>query len=121
MDGYIVKRILSKEKSQGFWDKEHLVARVFAAAEMGIAALPTAEERIAATKREKAQLLDMPNGSILPETFTLKEGWVKESVCMNSWPPIFLSDIAIFLMADHPGSDVDFHIGIYRRLYGIQP
>ena len=27
---------------------------------------------------------------------------------MTSWPPIYLSDITMFLMSDHPGKDVDF-------------
>ena len=89
--------------------KEHLVARVFAAAEMGIEELPTAEERVTTTKREKAKLLVLPNGNSLPDPFTLKEGWVKERCSMTSWPPIYLSDITLFLMADHPGNYVNFH------------
>ena len=54
--------------------KAELVARVFAAAEMGIAIKPTAQERIATTEKEKAKLLIMPNGTSVPDT----EGWVGE-------------------------------------------
>ena len=43
--------------------KAELVARVFAAAEMGIAIKPTAQERIGTTEKEKATLLIMPNGT----------------------------------------------------------
>lgn len=89
--------------------KAELVACVFAVAEMGIAIKPTAQERIATTEKEKATLLIMPNGTSVPDPLTLKDGWVKESESMTSWPPIYLSDITLFLMSDHPGKDVDFH------------
>ena len=88
--------------------KAELVARVFAAAEMGIAIKPTVQERIATTEKEKATLLIMPNGTSVPDPLTLKDGWVKESESMTSWPPIYLSDITL-MMSDHPGKDVDFH------------
>ena len=52
--------------------KQELVARVFAASEMGIPVQPTAEERMATTASEKAWLLDMGNGSSLPDPSTLK-------------------------------------------------
>lgn len=89
--------------------KAELVARVFAAAEMGIAIKPTALERIATIEKEKAKLLIMPNETSVPDPLTLKDSWVKESESMTSWPPIYLSDITLFLMSDHPGKDVDFH------------
>ena len=73
--------------------KAELVARVFALAEMGIAIKPTAQERIATTEKEKAKLLIMPNGTSVPDPLTLKDGWVKESESMSSWPPIYLSDV----------------------------
>ena len=73
--------------------KAELVARVFAAAEMGIAIKPTAQERIATTEKEMAKLLIMPNGTSVPDPLTLKDGWVKESESMTSWPPIYLSDV----------------------------
>ena len=76
---------------------------------MGIAIKPTAQERIATTEKEKATLLILPNGTSVPDPLTLKGGWVKESESMTSWPPIYLSDITLFLMSDHPGKDVDFH------------
>ena len=72
--------------------KAELVARVFAAAEMGIAIKPTALERIATIEKEKAKLLIMPNETSVPDPLTLKDSWVKESENMTSWPPIYLSD-----------------------------
>ena len=80
--------------------KAELVARVFAAAEMGISIKPTALERIATTEKEKAKLLIMPNGTSVPDPLTLKDGWVKESENMTSWPPIYLSDITLFLVRE---------------------
>ena len=88
--------------------KQELVARVFAASEMGIPVLPTAEERIATTANKKARLLDFGNGSSLPDPSTLKD-WLRESDAITSWPAIFLSDITVFLMDDHPGRDVALH------------
>ena len=64
--------------------KQKLVAREFAASEMGIPVQPTAEERIATTVNEKAQLLDMGNGSSLPDPSTLKD-WLHESDAITSW------------------------------------
>ena len=78
--------------------KQELVARVFAASEIGIPVQPTAEERIATTANEEARLLDLGNGSSLPDPSTLKD-WLRESDAITSWPPIFLSDITVFLMS----------------------
>ena len=61
--------------------------------------------RIATTANEKARLLDLGNGSSLPDPSTLKH-WLRESDAITSWPLIFLSDIAVFLTEDHPGKDV---------------
>lgn len=88
--------------------KVELVARVFAASEMGVPIEPTAVERASETHGEKAQLLQTSDGE-LPAPSMLKNGWLCESESITSWPPIFLSDITIFLMADHPGRDVNIH------------
>ena len=63
---------------------------------------------IATTANEKARLLDLGNGSSLPDPSTLKD-WLRESDAITSWPPIFLSDITVFLMEDHPGKEVALH------------
>ena len=76
---------------------------------MGIDIKPTAQERIVATEKEKVKLLVMPNGTSVRDPLILKGGWVTENESMTSWPPIYLSDITLFLMSDHPGKDVDFH------------
>ena len=77
--------------------KAELVARVFAASEMGHEVQPTAKERIALTEKEKANLLVMPDGVSVPDPLTIKDSWVKESDGMTSWPPVYLSDITFFL------------------------
>ena len=43
--------------------------------------------------------------------FTQKRSlhWLRESGAITSWPPIFLSDITVFLMEDRSGKDVDLH------------
>ena len=69
-------------------NKQELVARVFAASEMGIPVQTTAVERIATTANEKVQLLDMGNGSSLADPSTMKD-WLRESDAITSWPPIF--------------------------------
>ena len=71
-----------------FGNKQELVARVFAASEMGIPVQATAVERIATTANEKVQLLDMGNGSSLADPFPMKD-WLRESDAITSWPPIF--------------------------------
>ena len=85
-----------------------LVARVLAASEMGVPVQPAAEERMATTPNKKARLLDLGNGSSLPDPSTLKD-WLGESDAVTSWPLIFHSDITVFLMEDHPGKDVALH------------
>ena len=81
---------------------------MFAASEIRIPVLPTAEERIATIANEKARLLDFGNGSSLPDPSTLKD-WLCESDAITSSPAIFLSDITVFLKDDHPGKDVALH------------
>ena len=64
--------------------KQELVARMFAASEMGVPVQLAAEETIATTANEKAQL---GNRSSLPDPFTLKV-WLRKSDAITSWPPI---------------------------------
>ena len=104
-----LKEFCRNQDSKVSGTKAKLVARVFAAAEMRIAIKPSAQERIATTEKEKAKLFIMPNGTSVPDPLTLKDGWVKVGEGMTSWPPIYLSDITLFLMSDHPGKDVDFN------------
>ena len=104
-----LKEFCRNQDSKVSGTKAKLVARVFAAAEMRIAIKPSAQERIATTEKEKGKLFIMPNGTSVPDPLTLKDGWVKLGEGMTSWPPIYLSDITLFLMSDHPGKDVDFN------------
>ena len=59
--------------------------------------------------RTRTKLLKIPDGTVLPDPLFLTEGWLRETEGITSWPPIYLSDITVFLMADHPGKDVDLH------------
>ena len=90
-------------------NKAELVARVFAASEMGIPVQPSANELITRTETEKARLLIAPDKTQMPDPLSLKDNWLCESDGLTSWPPIFLSDITVFLMKEHPGKDVDLH------------
>ena len=89
--------------------KAELVARVFAASEMAIPLAPTTEEQLSGMEKEKAKLPVMPDGKQLPDPLALKDCWLPERESITSWPPIFLSDKSLLLMADHPVKDVDFH------------
>ena len=79
---------------------EH-VARIFAASEMGIQIQPTAQELIAKASFEKSKLLEKPNIT-LPDPFNLNSGWLKEKDGLTSWLTIFLSDLTVFPMSEHP-------------------
>ncbi|XP_066023281.1 uncharacterized protein [Pocillopora verrucosa] len=89
--------------------KAELVARVFATSEMGIQVQASAKELMCITESERAKLLFTPEGSKLPDPLGLKDGWIDEKDGLTSWPPIFLSDITKYLMADHPGKDIKLH------------
>ena len=88
--------------------KTELVARVFAALEMNVKIEPTAEARYRDIQKEKSKLLQSPDGK-LPDPEDLKDDWLSELEGMATWPPIFLSDITIFLMQEHPGKEVSMH------------
>ena len=90
-------------------NKAELVARVFAASEMGIPVQPSADELITRTETEKAKLLIAPEKTQMPDPSSLNDNWLRESDGLTSWPPIFVSDITVFLMKEHPGKDVDLH------------
>ena len=90
-------------------NKAELVAEVFAASEMGINVEPSANEQITRTETEKAKLLMAPDKNQMPDPLSLKDNWLRESDGLTSWSPIFLSDITVFLMKEHPGKDVDLH------------
>ena len=94
--------------------KAEVVARVFAASEMGIPVQAKAEERASRIHNEKSKLLETPSGKF-PDPSTLMNGWLCESENMISWLTIFLSDMTIFLIADHPGEDVKVHERILSK------
>ena len=83
---------------------------------MAIPLAPTAEEQLSGMEKEKAKLLVMPDGKQLPDPLALKDGWLPERESITSWPPIFLSDITLFLMADHPGIGCRFPRAYFERV-----
>ena len=91
--------------------RQELVARAFSAAEQNVEICADAKERELQSKTEMKNLLLTPEGT-LPDPMTLNDGWVGEKNGMVLWPPIFLSDITMYLMKDHPGNDVS----LQRRL-----
>ncbi|KAK2564196.1 hypothetical protein P5673_012440 [Acropora cervicornis] len=76
---------------------------------MGIPTTLTAEELVKKTELEKANLLMVLVKITLPDASSLENGWLDETNGIESWPPIYLSDITIYLMKDHPGKDIDLH------------
>lgn len=76
--------------------KHELVARVFEALEMEIPFQPLLH----------CQIWKM---DLLCQILLTLKHWLCESDAITSWPPIFLSDITVFLMEDHPRKDVALH------------
>ena len=48
----------------------------------------------------------LPDPSTLPQN---SNSWLCESEGITSWPQIFLSDITVLLMNDHPGREISIH------------
>ena len=85
--------------------KDELVARVFAAHEQNYPVAEDSSERLAKSKLEFERLLATLD-NVLPDPLSLKDGWIGEIEGMKQWPQILLSDIALYIMKDHPGNDV---------------
>ncbi|XP_070557252.1 uncharacterized protein [Ptychodera flava] len=101
-----LKDYLRKRNMKTSGRKDELVARVFAAMEQNIPESPTASEMSAERHLFLVSLLTTPEGNILPDPMSLGDGWVGEDRGMEMWPSIFLSDITMYIMANHPGNDV---------------
>ncbi|XP_070561234.1 uncharacterized protein [Ptychodera flava] len=103
LQDYVFKRGLKKDGT-----KAMLVARAFAAWEMGIPLNKTQQEIIEEKEKEYSTLLSTSSGQ-LPNPLLIKDGWVGESEGgVKKWPPIYFNDICQFVMVDHPGRNVDF-------------
>lgn len=85
--------------------KEELVACVFAAAEQNLPVCIKATDHVIQTQRERESLVATPESN-LPDPSTLQDGWIVELNGMTKWPPILLSDIALYIMKEHPGNDI---------------
>lgn len=85
--------------------KEELLARVFIAVEQNVPEYLEAADIVLQTKLEQRSLLTTAAEGDLPDPSTIKDGWIGELVEMELWPPIFLSDLTMYIMKDHPGND----------------
>ena len=56
-----------------------------------------------------------PDKTQMPDPLSLKDIWLCKINDLTSWPLIFLSDITVFLMKEHPGKDVDLHQGVLKE------
>ncbi|XP_070562483.1 uncharacterized protein [Ptychodera flava] len=103
-----LKSFLRKRNLKVSGRKVELVARVFAAAEQNIPVAKTASEIATEIDKSVQSLLSLPESdSVVPDPMKLNDGWIGETEGMKQWPPIFLSDITMFIMADHPGNDIN--------------
>ena len=77
--------------------KQELVARVFAAVENGVEPVKSAveiEKEIRTEYDSKLKVDDI----IIPDPYTLTEGWVDEKYGMKFWPMVLYPDIFNYLM-----------------------
>ena len=89
--------VLPKRHLKVSGNKAELVAPVFAASKMSIPVQPSANELITRTETGKAKLLITPDKTQMPDPWSLKDNWLRESNSLTSWPSIFLSDVTMFL------------------------
>ncbi|XP_031557009.1 uncharacterized protein LOC116293689 [Actinia tenebrosa] len=100
-----LKEFLRKRNLKVTGKKQELVARVFAAFEQRIPISLQGASLVKQTKEEQSRLLTTDEG-ILPDPLTLKDCWFGEVKGISQWPPIFLSDITMYIMKDHPGNNI---------------
>ena len=86
---------------------------------MVISIEPTAKKIMFHAEHERTKLLKMPDGSVSPDPLVLTKEWLRELDGITSWPSIFLSDITVFLKANHPGKDVEFKEEKPSRLFEL--
>ena len=106
-----LKEYLKKRGLKVSGRKQELVARVFAAVEQNIPVSESAAVLVAQASKEREILLVTP-GENLPDPTTLVASWIGESEGMKLWPSIFLCDITMYIMKDHPGNNIP----LQRRL-----
>ncbi len=73
-----------------------LAARAFICWEQNIPTNESQEHRLRRNLCSYAQKL-VVKGTVIPDPFTLAEGWLDESTSKSMWPPVFITDIADFL------------------------
>ncbi len=73
-----------------------LAARAFVCWEQKIPANESQEHRLRRDLNSYAQKLVI-NGTVIPDPFTIANGWLDESLSKTMWPPVFITDIADFL------------------------
>lgn len=95
---FLSRRGLSTDGS-----KAELSALCYAAAKMKISIKPSDEDYCKQNDKDYINLLTI-DSLTLPDPLKLCDGWVDETDGISVWPPVFLSDIANFLMANSDNS-----------------
>ncbi|KAJ8302445.1 hypothetical protein KUTeg_018841, partial [Tegillarca granosa] len=91
---FLCRRGLSTDGS-----KAELTALCYAAAKMKISVKLSGEDYLKQIEKDYMDILTLES-LILPDPLKLCDGWVDETDGISVWPPVFLSDIANFLMAN---------------------
>lgn len=110
-----LKQFLSKRSLKIEGNKATLVARAFAAWEMEIPLSKTSMQLETEKNTCYQALLTVDMGSrsiVLPDPRREVSNWISEKEGMKDWPPIYFSDICVFILSKHPGKDV----GMRRRI-----
>ncbi|KAJ8317469.1 hypothetical protein KUTeg_005373 [Tegillarca granosa] len=105
---FLCRRGLSTDGS-----KAELTALCYAAAKMKISVKPSGEDYLKQIEKDYMDLLTLES-LILPDPLKLCDGWVDETDGISVWPPVFLSDIANFLMANSDKSTTTKYLNEYK-------
>jgi hypothetical protein len=62
----------------------------------------------------KAKLI-LPNGDIIPDPFSLEDGWIGEASGISKWPSLYIMDIATFLNCNKPSDVVHRVLNEYKE------
>lgn len=104
-----LKEYLSKRGLKVEGNKATLVARAFAAWEMQIP-ISKSSVQLETEKNIAYQNLlriDLDGSTIvLPDPLKDVSAWISEKEGLKHWPPIYFSDICVFILGKHPGKDV---------------
>lgn len=96
MDTQALKLYLQRRGMSGIGRKELLVARVFAAHEMGIDVRQTLPERQVLLESDYKNLLVSEEGPLPDPMYELNQGWLNQQEGMKYWPPTRMPLIGVY-------------------------